>query len=115
MTLSITITKPVTDLRKKLFSVLENLNNEPEEVIAITQKGKPKGVLMSFDLFESLVETLDILSDSELVEEIKQAKKSKEYVSLETINQSLFLSDKKKKYGIQSSVRKKGQKRSRQD
>ncbi len=43
-----------------------------KEVVQITQHNKPAAAVMSWDFFESLMETLEILSDPETVDSIRQ-------------------------------------------
>ena len=51
---------------------------EQHESFAITQRGKIEGVLLSIEEYESLVETLEILSDRELVKSIERGMKDVE-------------------------------------
>ena len=44
----------------------------PGFTITITHEGKPKGVFLSVEEFDGLMETLDILSDPEEVRAIKE-------------------------------------------
>jgi PHD/YefM family antitoxin component YafN of YafNO toxin-antitoxin module len=39
----------------------------------VTKRGKPVALMMSVDDYESLLETLDILSNSKLIKKIKRA------------------------------------------
>jgi len=55
---------------KTHFSKLLKRIREQHESFAITQRGKIEGVLMSIEEYESLIETLEILSDRELMESI---------------------------------------------
>ena len=48
---------------------------EQHESFAITQRGKIEGVLLSIGEYESLIETLEILSDRELVKSIEKGLK----------------------------------------
>lgn len=112
MNISITSIKQATDLRKSIFFDLENLNKNPDQIIAVTLKGKSKAILMSFELFESLVETVDILSDPELIQEIEKVKKDGAFVSLEEINHAMFVSDRSKKHGISNTSIQKSRKKS---
>ena len=48
---------------------------EQHESFAITQRGKIEGVLLSIEEYESLIETLEILSDRELVKSIERGLK----------------------------------------
>ena len=57
---------------KTYFSELLKRIKEHHESFAITQRGKIEGVLLGIDEYESLIETLEILSDSELMESIKR-------------------------------------------
>ena len=64
----------ITEARKKLTRLARELNlaSGPGSV-TITQRGKPVLALMSWDLYESIVETLDILGDEGLVSALRQA------------------------------------------
>lgn len=46
-----------------------------DEVVQITQHNIPKAALMSWEVYESLIETLEILSDPEMMEGIRQGEK----------------------------------------
>jgi len=48
---------------------------EQHESFAITQRGKIEGVLLNIEEYESLIETLEILSDRELVKSIERGLK----------------------------------------
>lgn len=60
---------------KAYFSELLRRIREHHESFAITQRGKIEGVLIGIDEYESLIETLEILSDRELMESIKRGLK----------------------------------------
>jgi len=60
---------------KTYFSELLKRIREHHESFAITRRGKIEGVLISIEEYESLIETLEILSDRELVESINQGLK----------------------------------------
>jgi len=55
--------------------------DENADAVAITRKGKPVLALMSWELYESIIETLEILNDKELMATlrrgIKEAKAGK--------------------------------------
>jgi len=63
---------------KTYFSQLLRRMREQHESFAITQRGKIEGVLLSIEEYESLVETLEILSDRELVKSIERGMKDVE-------------------------------------
>ena len=54
----------VAEARAKFASLLE-LSTKREEKVVITKNGEPVAVLLSIDEYESMNETIDVLSDSE--------------------------------------------------
>jgi len=62
----------LTDLRKELFTVVKELADDPtvSEVVA-TRNGKPAAVLLNYDLYEGLLETVELMSDPELAESVR--------------------------------------------
>ena len=67
-----TITVPLTELRPKLPKVMDRVSKYFDRYV-ITRHGKPEAVILSEEDYESLLETLDILSDQKLVKDIKKA------------------------------------------
>ena len=62
----------LTDLRKELFTVVKELAEDPtvSEVVA-TRNGKPAAVLLNYDLYAGLLETVELMSDPELAESVR--------------------------------------------
>jgi len=58
----------IAEAQQKLPALSNELVNEP---IIITQQDKPVMVAIDYDQFTSLMETLDILSDSEFVSQLQ--------------------------------------------
>lgn len=118
MDIKISSIQPASDVRKNLFDILFSLENNLEEAVVVTRKNKPQAVIMSYDLFDSLIESIEILSDKELMKEIRESEKSKDFVPLEEVVKSDFpnlsLKDIKKKYGLSSSFGKKGGKKTKE-
>ncbi len=67
-------TLPITQARTELPTLVDKANKLLDEYI-ITVNGKPAAVLMSIDELESLRETWEIMSDPELMQDIKQGEK----------------------------------------
>lgn len=67
-------TVPVTEAREKLTELVDEVNNKFEQ-IEITKNGKPRAILMAADEFDTWRETLEILSDKELMKDIRVAEK----------------------------------------
>ena len=62
------------ELRPMLPKVIEKIDSELDRYI-ISKRGKPIAVLLSIDDFESLIETLNEISDQENLKNIKKGMK----------------------------------------
>ncbi|MEB3120838.1 MAG: type II toxin-antitoxin system Phd/YefM family antitoxin [Snowella sp.] len=80
---------PLTETNQSLLDLAKDITEEP---LIITQEGQPIMTAMSYQKFESLMETLDILADQtfsqKLKESIEQVKHG-ETVSWETAKEKL--------------------------
>ncbi len=65
---------PVTEFRTHVLQAVRNAQTLGQEYI-ITSKGKPAAILMNFEDWEGLMETLEIKKDKKLIAEIKKNKK----------------------------------------
>lgn len=63
---------PITKIREDLPNIVDRANRLLSKY-TITVNGEPKAVVMSYDEYESLQETLDILSDPNALKDIKKA------------------------------------------
>lgn len=61
---------------KNRLSQLPRRVNDSQTVIPITRQGRPVMALMSWEMFESLVDTIEILSDPALMSQIKESEKA---------------------------------------
>jgi antitoxin YefM len=69
-------TMSVTDARAHLPELVDEVNAGAEkEGIRILRRGKPVARIVSEELYESLIETLEILSDEEFMAGFKRAVK----------------------------------------
>ena len=70
------MTKSVSlkELRPKLPKIMGDIDSKMDRFI-VTKRGKPVALIMSIDDYESLLETLDILSDKKLMRRIKSAER----------------------------------------
>lgn len=62
---------PITAARHELTSLPERLATE-EGAVAITRRGKPVLAIMPWELYESIVETLEITSDQDLMTALRR-------------------------------------------
>jgi len=65
-------TVPFTEARASLSELLDELQAIQDHVV-ITRNGKPVAVLMSIDEWESWEETIEVLSDEELLEDLRKS------------------------------------------
>jgi len=62
-----------TDAKKRLLELIRD-SDESFERYLITRNGEPRAVLMSVDDYEGWIETMEIMSDKEAMEEIRKAR-----------------------------------------
>ena len=64
---------PIIEARNKLTALPEQFEREPGSgAVAVTRRGKPVLALLSWDLYESIVETLEILGDEKMMAALRQ-------------------------------------------
>jgi antitoxin YefM len=63
---------PLADVKNRLSEVVDRLEREHGRVV-ITKHGRPAVVLMSIEDLESLEETLEVLGDRHLMEDLREA------------------------------------------
>lgn len=63
---------PVTTVKRNLMKLLKKVEEEGNPLV-ITKDGRTAGVLMSGEEYEGLMETLEILSDKQLLKQLKKA------------------------------------------
>ena len=64
---------PIIEARNKLTSLPERFAGEPGPgAVAVTRRGEPVLAILPWDLYESIVETLEVLSDEELTAALRQ-------------------------------------------
>ena len=112
-------TLSLTEARKRIFEICEAVQN-PGVYYTLTENGKPKAVILSYEEYESLIETLAVMEEMpELADDIKRvdkAVKSGEYKNWTTLEELLakqgyVLAEKaNKQYGIPTKARAKSRK-----
>lgn len=60
----------ITEARRQLLELPDELTDEP---VIITKHGKPVMAALSYEQFESLMETLEILSDREFANRLQES------------------------------------------
>jgi len=111
-------TLPISEARKKLFELAEQVQN-PQTYYVITEKGRPKIVILSAEEFESLLETVEVIEQFPNLKrdlaEADQDYQTGNYITLEEVmaKQGFIVSDKaRQRYEIPSRPHKKSGSRS---
>jgi prevent-host-death family protein len=63
----------ISEARKAFLDLPEKLAREPERAVIITRRGQPVLAVLPWEFYESLVETLEVLSEPELVAELRES------------------------------------------
>ncbi len=63
---------PVTKVKRDLLDILRRMEEE-EATIAVTRNGEAVGIMMSLSRYDSLMETIEILSDREILKSLKKS------------------------------------------
>ena len=70
---------PITQARHELSRLPEEFAaDDASDAVAITRRGKPVLAVLPWDLYDSLVETLEILGDEDLMAALRQSIKEME-------------------------------------
>jgi antitoxin YefM len=86
-------TMPIIEARQKLTTLPEAFAEDPEmQAVAITRRGQPVLAVMPWELYEALVETLDVLGDEELMQDLRHSLREAEegqLISWEAVKEEL--------------------------
>lgn len=70
----VTDTLPISEVKAHLSEMADRVERQHDRIL-VTRYGRPSFVLISPDDLESLEETLDIMSDPELVESLRKSQR----------------------------------------
>ena len=62
----------ISEARKALLDLPEKLARTPDRAVTITRRGQPVLAILPWEFYESIVETLDILGDPEMVRALRE-------------------------------------------
>ena len=65
---------PVTKVKREFLDILKAMEEE-DSTIALTRNGEPVGVMMTPRRYEALLETIEILSDKEILSALEASAK----------------------------------------
>jgi antitoxin YefM len=63
---------PVTKVKRDFLDILKTMN-EDQSTITVTKNGEPVSVLMTVERYDGLMETIEILSDKEILNKLAQS------------------------------------------
>ena len=63
---------PISEVKARLPELVTGVEEREEEVV-VTRNGKPAAMLVNYAEYERLKETLDVLSDAELMRQIRSS------------------------------------------
>ena len=63
---------PISEVKARLPELVSGVAEREEEIV-VTRNGKPAAMLVNYAEYERLKETLDVLSDPELMQQIRQS------------------------------------------
>ena len=66
-----TLKMPIIEARKNLTKMPEKLKKKPG-VIEITRRGEPVLAVLPWELYESIMETLEVMADEEMMKALRQ-------------------------------------------
>jgi prevent-host-death family protein len=67
-------TLPISEVKARLPELVTGVAEREEEIV-VTRNGKPAAVLVSYQEYERLKETLDVLSDRQLMKQIRDSER----------------------------------------
>jgi antitoxin YefM len=73
--------------REKLTGLNRELRKNPGEVVRITHRGKPAMTLMSAELYDTIIDTLDVLSDPASVQALRKSLRDIESGRVHTLDE----------------------------
>lgn len=63
----------IVEARNRLTQLPEELQKDNSGALTITRRGKPVLAVMPYELYDSLMETLEVMSDPELMALLRQS------------------------------------------
>lgn len=67
-------TLPISEVKARLPELVAGVQEREEEIV-VTRNGRPAAVLVNIAEYERLKETIDVLSDAELVRQIRRSRR----------------------------------------
>ena len=65
-------TLPLSEVKTRLPELIAGVEDREDEVV-VTKNGRPAAILLNIKEYERLIETLDVLSDPEMMRQIRES------------------------------------------
>ncbi len=65
-------TLPISEVKARLPELVTGVEEREEEVV-VTRRGKPAAILVNYGEYERLKETLDVLSDQQMMRQLRKS------------------------------------------
>ena len=66
-------TMTLTQARNELLKVAEEMERRPDQVVEVVKRGKKVMTLLSAEVYESIVETLEVMADEKTFAKLRRA------------------------------------------
>ena len=63
---------PITEARAKLTQIANDLVDS-QDTVTVTNRGKPMVTLIGYEMYESIMESLEIMSDPDLMAQLRKS------------------------------------------
>ncbi len=87
-------TMTLTEARNQLLKVAEEMERRPDQVIEVVKRGKKVMTLLSAEVYEAIVETLEVIGDEAAFAKLRRALREIE------AGKGMSWSDAKEKLGL---------------
>ena len=81
-------TYSISEIREQITHLPEWFEQNPE-VVAVTRYGKPVMAILPWELYESIIETLEVMSDAELMASFRRGVKDMEEGRIQPLDEVL--------------------------
>ena len=63
---------PITEARARLTQIANDLVDS-QDTVTVTNRGKPMMILVGYEMYESIMESLEIMSDPDLIVQLRHS------------------------------------------
>lgn len=66
-------TVSISDARKRLLELADEIERRPSTIVAVKRHGKPIFTMLSTEVYEGLLETLEIVADEKAMAQLRKS------------------------------------------